>query len=77
MKETSQIINSFLGFNFGLMIGGIITIALSIILKNENRISYKEHMIEKKFLVVVNGSIDEIEAAEHILHTEGAHLVAA
>jgi len=23
MKETSQIINSFLGFNFGLMIGGI------------------------------------------------------
>ncbi len=77
MNRTNQLINGILGFNFGLLIGGMLTITLSIIFKEDKVVSYKEHLVEQKFLVIVNGSIEEVETAEHILHTEGIHLKVA
>lgn len=77
MEGTSQLINGILGFNFGLLIGGMLTITLAIFFKDDKIVSYKEHLLEQRFLVIVNGTIEEIQSAEHILHTEGTHLKVA
>ena len=37
-------------------------------------VKYEEHIKEGRFLVIVKGPLEEIEQAEHILHTEGTHL---
>ena len=42
--------------------------------KKEEVVKYEQHIKEGKFLVIVRGTLQEIEKAEHILHTEGTHL---
>ncbi len=74
MERTSQLVNGIIGLNFGLLTGGMLTITLALFFKEDKVVSYKKHLVEQKFLVVINGSIEEIQSAEHILHTEGTHL---
>lgn len=77
MLTAGVLVNLFIGLNFGLIIGAFATIITAVLIKNDKVLKYKEHLVAKKFLVIVNGSIQEVELAEQILHTEGIHLTAA
>lgn len=69
------VVGAVAGFDFGLIAGGFVTVLAMLGIKKESVVRYKEHLKEGRFMVVVNGSLKEIEKAEHILHTEGTHLV--
>lgn len=75
--NAGMLVNVFAGFNFGLLFGAIATIVTALILKSDKVLKYKEHLETKNFLVMVNGTLKDIRDAEHILHTEGAHLKTA
>ncbi len=68
------LIGAFAGFDLGLVSGGIISLLATAGIKKERVIKCNEHLNEGRFLVIINGPLDEIEKAEHILHTEGTHL---
>jgi len=46
------------------------------LVKDNKVVKFKKHIEGNKYLVIVNGSLREIEEAENILHTEGTHLKA-
>ena len=62
------------GFGLGIVSGGLGTIFASLGVKKDAVVKYEEHLHEGRFLLLVNGSMDEITKAEHLLHTEGMHL---
>jgi hypothetical protein len=62
------------GFDVGVVTGGIVTLLATIGIKKDKIVRCHEHLKEGKFLVIVNGTVTDIENAEHILHTEGSHL---
>jgi len=68
------IIGTIAGFDLGVISGGLITLLATLGIKMESAAKYEEHLHAGKFLVIVEGSLEEIEQAEHILHTEGTHL---
>jgi hypothetical protein len=62
------------GLDAGLVGGGIIT-ALAIARVNKHHEDlYQEHLQEGRFLVVAQGSEDEIEHARQVLHEHDEHL---
>ncbi len=64
-------VSIFFGLSIGLMVGAIATIVTALIIPKDKVLKYKEHLFPKRFLVVVNGTEEEILMAEKILHTEG------
>jgi len=65
------IIGAFAGFDAGVIAGGISSILVELGVK-ENRIQYEEHIQEGGFLMIIEGSEQEIEMAQTKL--EGLHL---
>ncbi|HEX7414895.1 MAG TPA: hypothetical protein VF411_12700 [Bacteroidia bacterium] len=63
------------GLELGLVGGGLTSILVHLGVKESDVLKYEEHLHAGNFLVVAQGNPKEIERAEHILHTEGAHLV--
>jgi len=74
--ESGVLISTFIGFDFGLIAGAIGTIITTLLMKDKKVVKFNKHMEGNKFLVIVNGTLKEIEEAEKILHTEGTHLKA-
>ncbi|MEW5674802.1 hypothetical protein ABGT15_00630 [Flavobacterium enshiense] len=68
------LVGAIAGFDLGIVTGGLISFFSYLGIKEDEVVQYEEHLKEGKFIVVVNGSLEEVERAEHILHTEGAHL---
>lgn len=68
------LVGAIAGFDLGFVAGGIISILSFLGIKEDEVVKYEEHLKEGKFMVALNGSEEEIEKAEHILHTEGTHL---
>jgi hypothetical protein len=68
------VIGGLAGLGLGTFIGGMITLLLTARARNKRFLAYQKHLKEGKFLVVVEGTLNEIEKAERILHTEGTHL---
>ncbi|KGO89811.1 hypothetical protein [Flavobacterium suncheonense] len=68
------LVGAVAGFDLGIVTGGLISFFAYLGIKEDEVVKYEEHLKEGKFMVVLNGSMEEIEQAEHILHTEGAHL---
>ncbi len=68
------LVGAIAGAEIGLVGSGLFSVLTSIGLPKESVVKYEQHIVEGKFLVIVNGSLEEIEHAEHILHTEGTHL---
>lgn len=62
------------GLELGVLGGGLLTILTHLGIKKNDVLKYEEHLHTGNFLVVVHGDLNEIENAEHILHTEGTHL---
>ncbi|ESU28923.1 hypothetical protein FLJC2902T_09550 [Flavobacterium limnosediminis JC2902] len=68
------LIGAIAGFDLGIITGGLISFLSLLGIKDNEVLKYEEHLKEGKFMVIVNGTLEEIESAEHILHTEGTHL---
>lgn len=68
------IIGALAGFDIGLVTGGIGSLLATIGIKKDQIVKIEKHIHEGKFFVVANGSPEEIEKAEHILHTNRTHL---
>lgn len=65
------IIGAFAGLDAGVIAGGISSILVELGVK-ENRIQYEEHIHQGGFLMIIEGSEQEIEMAQSKL--EGLHL---
>lgn len=68
------LIGAIAGFDLGIVTGGLVSFLSLVGVKDDVVVKCEEHLKEGRFMVVVNGSIEEVEKAEHILHTEGTHL---
>lgn len=68
------LVGAIAGFDLGIVAGGLVSFLSFLGIKEDNVVKCEEHLKAGKFMVIVNGSIDEVEKAEHILHTEGTHL---
>jgi uncharacterized membrane protein len=62
------------GLDLGIVAGGFISLLTFIGIKEDKVVKCHEHLKEGKFIVIANGSNEEIQRAKHILHTEGNHL---
>jgi hypothetical protein len=68
------LIGGFIGFDLGLVAGGIISLIVTLIIKKDKIIKYKEHLKEGRFLVFAEGSAEEIKKAKIILCGCGPNL---
>jgi hypothetical protein len=56
------------GAAWGGVLGGLLGWAVS----RQHLLKYEEHLRAGKYLVIVHGSVEEVEHAHHILHHSGA-----
>ncbi|MBP6460017.1 MAG: hypothetical protein KA264_07985 [Crocinitomicaceae bacterium] len=68
------LVGAIAGLEIGVVGSGLFSALSAIGFDKESVVKYEQHIIEGKFLVIVNGTLEQIERAEHILHTEGTHL---
>ena len=69
------VIGSIAGFDIGILGGGLGTLLSAIGFKEDSVVKYEKHLHEGKYLLLLSGSEQDVIKAEHILHTEGTHLV--
>ncbi len=62
------------GFDLGIIAGGIGTLLATIGIKKDKVVKVHEHLKAGKFLVMVQGTSEDIKKAEQILHAHGTHL---
>jgi hypothetical protein len=68
------LMGAFAGFDLGVIGGGMAAILTSMGLTRVMSESYEKHLMEGKFLVVVQGSDEELDNAQHILHMSSLHM---
>lgn len=61
------IVGAIGGFDLGLITGGIGTLLLQIGIENEYAVEYDEHIKSGKFLLMINGTQEEIDLAKKII----------
>ncbi|MDR3706182.1 MAG: hypothetical protein P4L28_09775 [Paludibacteraceae bacterium] len=66
-------LGGFMGFDAGLIVGGILIIIIAILIKRDKLIRLTRHVEKDKYLIVVSGSLEDIKTAEEILNTKGVH----
>ena len=62
------------GFDIGLITGGVISLLTHVGFQKDEVVKLEKHLKESKFLVVVKGSVEEVEKAREILDADGSHL---
>ncbi len=65
------VIGALAGFQIGVVTGGLTTILVELGVK-EDHVAYEQHLKEGRFLMICNGTEEEIEHVERII--EGKHL---
>ncbi|MGX7667193.1 hypothetical protein [Flavobacterium pedocola] len=68
------LVGAIAGFDIGIVTGGVVSFFSILGIKDDEVMKYEEHLKEGKFMVILKGTLEEVEEAEHILHTEGTHL---
>ncbi|MCG2610844.1 hypothetical protein LZZ90_04935 [Flavobacterium sp. SM15] len=68
------LVGAIAGFDLGIVTGGVISFFSLLGIKEDEVVKYEEHLKEGRFMVILSGSLEEIEKAEQVLHTEGTHL---
>lgn len=61
------IIGTIGGFDLGIIAGGMGTLLLQLGIKNEYAVKYNEYLKDGKFILIVNGTSEEIENAKKII----------
>ena len=68
------LVGTIAGLEIGVVGAGLFSVLSTVGFHSDHIVKYEQHINEGRFLVIVNGTAEEIERAEHILHTEGTHL---
>jgi hypothetical protein len=71
---TGALIGAFIGFDLGLVAGGIVSFLLTILSKKDKIVKYQELLKEGKYLVFADGNADEIKKAKVVLCGCGTNL---
>jgi hypothetical protein len=67
------IVGAVAGFDFGLIGGGIATVLATVGVSNDNAKKYHEALEQGKFIVVADGSEEDVNRAKNILSEHGTH----
>lgn len=67
------ITGAVVGFDFGLVGGGITTLLLTLGIKKSKISAYHKHLESGKFIVTISGDRALANKAKNILHTVGLH----
>jgi hypothetical protein len=67
------LVGAIAGFDFGLIGGGVAAVLATVGVKDDNAEKYHDLLAAGKFLVVAEGSEDEVQRARNLLHTHGKH----
>lgn len=67
------VVGGIAGFDFGLVGGGIISLLATLGIKKDQAVKYHEHLKVNRFLVIAQGSEDEVKHALSILQAHGQH----
>ena len=73
MEDLSPVIGGFVGFDIGLLVGALLLIIIAIIIKRDKTIETHNSVEEVNYVIVVEGTLDDIKLAENILNTVGVH----
>jgi len=68
------IIGALAGFQLGVVGGGLASLLTTAGIETAEANRHSEHLAQGKYLIFLNGTMEEIERAEKVLHTEGTHL---
>jgi hypothetical protein len=68
------VIGTLAGFQLGTAGGGVVSLLTIAGIETNEAHKHAEQLAQGKYLVFLNGTAEEIERAEKILHTEGTHL---
>ena len=67
------LVGAIAGFDFGLIGGGIATVLATVGVSNENAKTYHDALEQGKFLVIADGSEEEVNKAKEVLSTNGTY----
>jgi uncharacterized membrane protein len=71
---TGALVGALIGFDLGLVAGGIVSLLITLFLQKDKIVKYREHLKEGKFLVFAEGTAEEIKKAKIILCGCGTNL---
>jgi uncharacterized membrane protein len=71
------LVGAIAGIDFGLIGGGVASVFATVGLKDEDTQKYQENLAEGKYLLVAQGSKDEVSNAIEVLNSHGQHTYAA
>ncbi len=74
LMGTGALIGAIAGFEFGLIGGGLASVLMSLGLHKDSAKAYQQYLDEDKFLLMLNGSHEELEKAHDILVNHGTHM---
>lgn len=67
------LVGAIAGFDFGLIGGGIASVLATLGIGDEDTKKYQEHLTQGKFLLVAQGTEEEVNRAIGILNKHGQH----
>jgi uncharacterized membrane protein len=68
------VLGALVGFDFGIISGGIVSLLTTLFTNKDKVVKYHEHLKEGKFLVIANGSDEEVKKAQGVLENFGSHI---
>ena len=71
--NAGAVIGALAGFQLGVAAGGLGTIILQLVINKEYSIAYNEHVKQGNFLLMIDGSDEEIEWAKNIIGDDHDH----
>ena len=68
------LLGAFIGFDFGLIGGGIATMLIKLGIHKDKVATYQKHLENGKYIVTICGNDEIAEKAKVTLHTVGLHI---
>ena len=67
-------VGALVGFDFGLIGGGIATMLIKLGINNDKTSFYHKHLENGKYIITITGNEELAEKAKVIMHTVGLHI---
>ena len=77
LMGTGALVGAIAGFDFGLLGGGIASVLISLGIHKDAGKIYQQYLEDGKFLLMLNGSPEELEKANDVLTNHGTYIEVA